>query len=155
MWTTRHLLEICEALRHEQLDREFDIGHKTIRATFEHIISNMEIWSCLMTGEAISRGRGSSLSVMIERLDQAAHRFSRIAREVSERNGWDELWIDHLDNPPTVRSFGSSIAHVITHSMHHRAQIIHMLRKSGVKKLPEGDVFSWESQMHENRKEAL
>jgi uncharacterized damage-inducible protein DinB len=39
------------------------------------------------------------------------------------------------------------IAHVITHSMHHRAQLIFMLRELGVEDLPEGDVLSWESQL--------
>jgi uncharacterized damage-inducible protein DinB len=28
--------------------------------------------------------------------------------------------------------------------MHHRAQVLFMLRLSGVTDLPEGDVFSWE-----------
>ena len=41
-WTTRQLLEICAKLPNEQLDREFDIGHRTLRATFDHIIHNME-----------------------------------------------------------------------------------------------------------------
>jgi hypothetical protein len=28
--------------------------------------------------------------------------------------------------------------------MHHRAQLLYMLRRLGVADLPEGDVFSWE-----------
>jgi uncharacterized damage-inducible protein DinB len=30
--------------------------------------------------------------------------------------------------------------------MHHRAQVLHMLRRLGVSGLPEGDVLSWERQ---------
>jgi uncharacterized damage-inducible protein DinB len=51
-----------------------------------------------------------------------------------------------LDNPPREKSYGTSLAHIITHSMHHRAQVLYMLRLSGVRNLPEGDVFSWENQ---------
>jgi uncharacterized damage-inducible protein DinB len=50
---------------------------------------------------------------------------------------------------PTEKSYGGAIAHVITHSMPHRAQLLSMLRKRGVESLPEGDVLSWEE-----RKEA-
>ncbi|MEO2015569.1 MAG: hypothetical protein ABGZ53_14495 [Fuerstiella sp.] len=31
--------------------------------------------------------------------------------------------------------------------MHHRAQVLYMLRRVGVVDLPEGDVLSWESQI--------
>lgn len=145
-WTTRQLLEICNEFSDEQLDSDFDIGHRTLRATFEHIIQNMEIWSCLMAGEPICSKESDSISAMSKRLDEAAARIAKVARGVTERHGWDELWTDYLDEPPTEKSFGSSIAHVITHSMHHRAQILNMLRQLGVTKIPEGDVFSWESQ---------
>ncbi|HIF31143.1 MAG TPA: hypothetical protein EYQ75_05655 [Planctomycetaceae bacterium] len=37
------------------------------------------------------------------------------------------------------------MAHVVTHSRHHRGQLLYMIRLSGVESLPEGDVFSWEN----------
>jgi len=49
-----------------------------------------------------------------------------------------------LDDPPAEKTFGGAIAHVLTHSMHHRAQVLHMLRRLGVGDVPEGDVLSWE-----------
>ena len=46
-WTTRLLLHRALDLSDEQLDREFDIGHRSLRRTFVHIIANMEwtIWT--------------------------------------------------------------------------------------------------------------
>jgi len=44
-WTTRQLLLRCRDLTDEQLDREFDIGHRTVRATLEHVIRNVEVLS--------------------------------------------------------------------------------------------------------------
>jgi hypothetical protein len=39
----------------------------------------------------------------------------------------------------------NAIVHVITHSMHHRARLLYMLRRLGPANLPEGDVLSWAS----------
>ncbi len=150
-WTTRELLLRSRGLTDEQLDREFDLGRRSLRATFLHIIRNMEVWSDLMSGVPVrddlgARESGRAIDGLIARLDAAAADLARIARSVAERNAWDELWLDPLDNPPTEKSYGGAIAHIITHSMHHRAQALHMLRRLGVHNLPEGDALSWEAQ---------
>jgi hypothetical protein len=41
VWTTHQLLLRCRGLTDEQLDRDFDIGHRTVRATLTHIIRNV------------------------------------------------------------------------------------------------------------------
>lgn len=150
-WTTRQLLPLCQKLSDEQLDREFDIGHRTVRRTFHHIIRNMEVWTDLMAGRAVrenlgTRPEGVTVEAFIERLDRVAVDLATFARDVAERNAWDEKFVDVLDNPPVEKSLGGGIAHVITHSMHHRAQLLYLLRRLGVQGLPEGDVLSWERQ---------
>ena len=149
VWTTRQLLLRCRGLTDEQLDRDFDIGHRTVRATFMHVIRNVEVWSDLMAGHSIREDQGSngrSVSALIARLDCAAADFATITRAIAQRGGWDQKWVDKLDNPPTEKTYGGAIAHVITHSMHHRAQLLYLLRRLGVEDLPEGDVLSWEHQ---------
>jgi uncharacterized damage-inducible protein DinB len=143
-WTTRLLLERCGELTDEQLDRPFDIGHRTVRATLLHVIRNMEAWADLMNGEAVRVEEARSVEGMLARLDRAAADLARAAHAVAGRDGWDERFVDTLDDPPAEKSYGGAIAHVITHSMHHRAQLLYMLRKLGMEKLPEGDVLSWE-----------
>jgi uncharacterized damage-inducible protein DinB len=44
-WTTRQVLALAGRLSDEQLDQDFDIGHRTVRETFQHIIENIETWS--------------------------------------------------------------------------------------------------------------
>lgn len=144
VWTTRQLLQLCEELTDEQLNRPFDIAHRTVRATFVHIIYNLEAWSDCMHGRPIRAARGESIAELTARLDSAADDFGQLARQVAARDGWDERWADPLDG--RERSYGGTIAHVITHSMHHRAQLLYMLRRLGVADLPEGDVLSWEHQ---------
>ena len=144
-WTTRRLLEICAALPDAALDREFDIGHRTLRRTLNHIISNMEIWSSLMAEQTCEHGKDQSIEGMARRLTEAESSLKLIARRVADAEAWDDLWTDHFDDPPRQKTYGTAIAHVVTHSMHHRAQLLYMLRMSGVESLPEGDVFSWET----------
>lgn len=146
-WTTKQLLGICSDLSDDELDREFDIGHQTIRRTLDHIIHNMEIWSALMANDPFARAPDTSIPAMTRRLEVASERFSAIARQIAASDGWDEFWYDHLDDPPQNKRFGTAIAHLVTHSMHHRAQLLYMLRLTGIADLPEGDVFSWESQL--------
>lgn len=145
-WTTRQLLSICADLTDDVLDREHDIGHRTLRKTLGHIIGNMEVWSSMMAGEIVDRAnQDQTVAGLLCRLSGAETRLKTVAQRVGSRNAWDELWTDTLDSPPRQKSFGTAMAHVITHSMHHRAQILYMLRISGVAHLPEGDVFSWEA----------
>ena len=149
VWTTRQLLLRCRGLTDEQLDRDFDIGHRTVRATLMHVIRNVEVWSDLMAGHSIREDQGSngrSVSALTARLDCAAADFATITRAIAQRAGWDQKWVDKLDDPPTEKTYGGAIAHVITHSMHHRAQLLYLLRRLGVEDLPEGDVLSWEHQ---------
>lgn len=150
-WTTKGLLDICANLSDEQLDREFDIGFRTLRATLDHVIHNIEVWSALLANHAVKRNHDTSVSGMICRLEAAAALFATTARAISDRNAWDDKWLDYLDSPPQEKTYGATIAHVITHSMHHRAQVLYLLRLSGVANLPEGDVFSWEHRLEPKR----
>ncbi|MGC1276173.1 MAG: DinB family protein [Planctomycetaceae bacterium] len=149
-WTTRHLLLRCRELAEDQLDQPFDIGHRTVRATLLHVIRNMEVWSDLMSGVPVrpspdKEPGGTTVAGLIERLDRAAADLAAVAKPIAAAGRWDARWVDHLDDPPREKSYGGAIAHIITHSMHHRAQLLYMLRRIGVQDLPEGDVLSWES----------
>jgi uncharacterized damage-inducible protein DinB len=145
-WTTRQLLLICERLSDEDLDREFDIAHRTVRATLVHIVWNVEVWTDLMAGRPVRAKAGETVAALIARLDRAAADLAAVARPIAARGGWDERWVDVLDDPPREKTYGGAIAHVVTHGMHHRAQLLYMLRHLGVTGLPEGDVLSWERQ---------
>ena len=142
-WTTRQLLVRCGELTDAQLDQPFDIGPGTVRATLEHIVRNVEAWTDLMAGQPVRAVEGP----VIERLDRAVADLAALGRPIAQRSGWDETWVDTLDDPPREKTFGGAIAHVLTHGMHHRAQVLYMLRRLGVADLPEGDVLSWERQI--------
>lgn len=148
-WTTRELLLRARDLTDEQLDRHFDIGHGTLRRTFVHLIGNIEVWTDLLGGRPPRRppvgiAPGASVADLLDHLDRAAPDFAALARHLADEGRLDELWTDHLDDPPTHKTYGGAIAHLITHSLHHRAELLHILARLGVPDLPEGDVLSWE-----------
>jgi RimJ/RimL family protein N-acetyltransferase/uncharacterized damage-inducible protein DinB len=149
-WTTRQLLLVCENLTDEQLERRHGFAHGSVRDTLRHIIFNMEVWTGLMAGRITSRNdmpdnRGMAVNDLVTRLNSVAESLYRLARSVQDRQAWDETWVDVLDTPPVKKTYGAGLAHILTHSTHHRAQALLMLRELGVQDLPEGDVFSWEN----------
>lgn len=68
---------------------------------------------------------------------------AELARRVQAEGRLDERGTDFLDGPPTCKTNGAAIVHVVTHSMHHCAQLIHLLKKLGVPDVIKGDALSW------------
>lgn len=150
-WTTRQILLRCTNLSDVELDQRFDIGNGSLRATLLHIIDNMEVWTDLMherpvREQAVDSERARSVDGLTERLNAVAPELADLARRVAAEERLDDTWTDYLDDPPTEKTFGGAIAHVITHSHQHRGEALHMLQRLGVRDLIEGDVLSWERQ---------
>jgi uncharacterized damage-inducible protein DinB len=67
-----------------------------------------------------------------------------VARKVTHEQRYDDCFLDTLDSPPRLKTFGGVIGHIITHDMHHRAQVMFLMEKVGLKDHVEGDLLSWE-----------
>jgi uncharacterized damage-inducible protein DinB len=145
--TTREMLRRCRDLSDEHLDRRFAIGHGSLRATFHHTIWNIEAWTDLMIGRARRDEPDPAerlIETMIARLDAIYGDFAAMAKRVQAEGRMDDMFADVIDDPPRMKTFGSAIVHVITHSMHHRAQVLNIMRQLGMTNLIEGDAESWE-----------
>lgn len=144
-WTTRQLLLACESLSDALLDREFDIDHRSLRGTFEHMIGNIEVWTDLLYERAVQRKTGNTIPMLLERLGVASREFANITRKIVREGRYDDCFLDTLDQHPQLKTFGGVIGHVITHDMHHRAQVMFLMEKVGIKEHIEGDLLGWES----------
>ena len=148
-WTTRQLLVRCRELDPAAFHQPFDAGHGTVYATLVHMIGNVRTWTDLMRGHQDIPGTmswdGLTIDDLLARSDLAAADFAALARRVRDEDQLDALWLDTLDDPPAAKTYGGAIAHVITHNMHHRAELLHMLPRLGLTGLPEGDLLSWEA----------
>jgi len=145
-WTTRQLLLRCRELSEEQLSRKFDIGDKSLLETFEHLIACMEGHTEFMMGRTAYEAYRDDETVdgMLTRLTIVAKDLAEVASRV-DREGQADVMVTDPDNG-NRRSLGGLIAHTITHSMHHRAQILYILEQLGVQNVIEGDALGWEAQ---------
>ena len=147
VWTTGKVLTHCVGLNDDQLDRGFDVGHGTLRATLVHLIDNVEVWTDLMLARPPRLEPGDeSLAGLTARYHRASAEFGALARQIAAQGRLDELWLDTLDQPPKHKSYGGALAHVLTHNHAHRVELLHILQRLGVENLIEGDVLGWEEQ---------
>ena len=155
-WTTSELLRRCEELTVQQFHQEFDIGWRSAQRTFVHIISNVQVWSDLIAGRSEITDTAHWWGFGLEQL-QAVHQtsyadFTTVARSIRDGGRWDSTFTDILDSPPRIKSCGGGVSHVITHNMHHRSELIHILTRLGLSEPPEGDLLGWEEQSDAVRK---
>jgi uncharacterized damage-inducible protein DinB len=147
-WTTRQLLLRCHELTDQQLDRRFDIGDRSLQETFLHIIQVMENWTDRMAmrpvREASASAGISSVDQLLDRLSLAAKDLADVARRIRDEGRLDQMYSDPQGEPPIPRPMGGMIVHVITHSMHHRAQALYLMEQLGLTNLPGGDALDWE-----------
>ena len=143
-WTTAQFLALSRGLTEEQLDLPFDMGHQTLRATFEHMSSVVEFWTALMTGQPVNdQPDDRALAALIDRHERAFATFATLARRVRDEQRLDDTFADPDDDAIRL-TFGSAIIHVILHNAQHRSEALHMLERLGVPDLPEANPLEWE-----------
>jgi uncharacterized damage-inducible protein DinB len=141
-WGTTQLLNLSRDLTDAQLDQPFDVGHRTLRATFEHLIFNIEVWTGIMIRQQPDLQRDDrSLTELIDRHERAYATFAAFARQIRDEQRIDDTFVDHYGAPQT---FGAAILHVILHDEGHRVEVLHILERLGVPDLPEIDHALWD-----------
>ena len=142
-WTTDLYLTICKELPDDQWDQEIDVSFSSLRNTFDHMIGSAEFWLRQMLGEPVGDDQPSQndFESLIDRHDAVYDRFDPFVRQIVADGRLDDSFVNVWGGKQT---FGTTILHVITHNQTHRTEILHILERLGVEKLPEGDLLSWE-----------
>ena len=129
-WATTQVLAKACALTDAQLDQEFDIGHRTLRATIDHVLSNQEGWTALMVRvPQPDHPDARPIAYQAARHERASAAFADLARRVRDEDHLDETFTDFYDEPMT---FGGAILHVILHNEGHRTEAVHILTRLGI-----------------------
>ena len=146
-WTLRYFINRCRELSPSQLQQPFDIGHGSVHATLDHIISNLEVWIDLMLQRPVRHlpPLPATPDSYLQRFDAAMADFTDCARKLVAEDRLDDTYMDVLDNPPKPKTFGGTLLHVLTHTTVHRWEIQHMLQRLGLNDLLEGDALSWDT----------
>jgi uncharacterized damage-inducible protein DinB len=145
-WATDQLLERCLRLNEKQLDQEFDVGHRTLRETFDHMIYVVDFWTGWMTGRPVEHDRtmlryDRSISALTERYERFQPAFAALARQIQDEQRLDETFIDHYG---VRQSLGATIIQLMHHNAQHRGEVRHMLERLGVTDLWDFDPQEWE-----------
>ena len=144
-WATAQFLDLSRNLTDAQLDQEFDIGHRTLRDTFEHVIYNIAFWTALMTEQPVDELRDDrSVTALIDRHERSYATFASLARQFRDEQRLGDTYIDHYD---ARKSFGGTILHVVLHNAEHRTEALHILERLKVPELPEVDHGLWDYEL--------
>jgi uncharacterized damage-inducible protein DinB len=146
-WATSTMLDVSRDLSDEQLDRSYDIGLGSLRATFGHIIVNVDFWTRLMTGDPIEYEEltRASIADLIQHHDRTYAAFAALARRLRDEQCLDDIFLDHYE---VNKSFGGTILHVVLHNAEHRTEAVHILQRLGLPNVPEVDHGLWDYEMH-------
>ncbi len=101
--------------------------------TLAHVIGNGETWTDLMRERPVRRlPPAETTSGHLQRFNAAMGDFADCARGLVTEGRFDEMYMDVLDNPPTPKTFGGTLLHVLTHTTMHRWEIQHILQRLAV-----------------------
>ncbi len=138
-WATLQLLDLTRDLDAAQLDQEFDIGHRTLRATWIHLIFNIDAWTRQMKGLPERRpDRDITLDAWYE---ATRDEFASFARHIRDEQRFDDTF---GESPEEQLTYGAAILHVLLHNEGHRTEILHILQRLGNDNLPEIDHALWD-----------
>jgi uncharacterized damage-inducible protein DinB len=147
-WATARLLEASGGLTDAQLDQPFDIGHRTLRETFGHMIFNIPFWTAFLAGQPADGGYSAdsqpddrSLAALIDHHERSYAAFATVSRGLRDEQRLDETFADHY---AVRKSFGGTILMIVEHNAEHRTEVLHILGRLGVPDLPEVDLGVWD-----------
>lgn len=150
-WATATLLDASRGLTDAQLDQEFDIGHRTLRATFGHMIFNVPFWTAFLEGHdpdgfsADEQPEDRSVAALTEHHERLLAALATVARRIRDEERFAQTYIDHY---LVKKSFGGTILTVIEHNVEHRSEVSHILARLGVSPVPEVDLGVWDYELH-------
>jgi uncharacterized damage-inducible protein DinB len=141
-WANTHLFDACETLSNDQLHQPFEMGTGSIANNLIHNLSAMRGWTDVLD-EAESRPRLEEKQYTLAEIralqDPIADDFERAAL----RRPFDTIITRERNDKSYTFTVGGILTHVTTHSVHHRAQCLNMLRRLGGQQLPQSSVMEW------------
>lgn len=133
-WCNAAALKACGTLADSQLDRKFDMGMGSLRATMAHILDAENWWHGNWTvgpEHLFPDSKGMSLADVATQYPLAATRRNDFISTLMDTDL--TRTVRAMPRPGVIREFplGVTLLQVATHGNHHRAQALNMLRHCG------------------------
>ena len=143
-WATHRMFDACDPLTDPQLDREFQMGLGTLRRTLVHNINAMVGWTGVLNATPPDfTPQTTEGNPTIDRMRDAHVEAMTAFRDAVSAGPCSEVLAPERKGTAYRFTRGGILVHVTTHSMHHRAQCLNMLRHLGVETQPESSTFQW------------
>lgn len=136
-WATARVVSVAAPLSDDLLDREFDIGFKSLRATLIHIYAAKQIWLERMRFGLDAKLERPDADMPIQNLRNLDMALS--ARYSDYLESLDDTALDRRFDYRDMRGNQHNsrlldvLLHVANHGAYHRAQTLNMLRHLGAK----------------------
>ncbi|HVZ93506.1 MAG TPA: DinB family protein [Phycisphaerales bacterium] len=148
-WANAKVLDRCRSLSEEELHRKFEMGLGSIHDTIHHNIAGYRWWTDRIADREprpfLKSGESRHTLAELEQLGAEAEADMRqVAADLKSNGHLTEILISRI--PPGKKfSRTTALMHACTHAIHHRAQILNMLRQLRPKEEPlELDVTAWQ-----------
>jgi uncharacterized damage-inducible protein DinB len=144
-WATGKILDACTSLTDAQFHQPFEMGPGSVHNTALHMLGAMRLWCDVLSGEPSTPtrldqdGKKRTASALIALAGETYDYFTDLAL----KHPVEESISRERGGKIYTFTCGAVITHVTTHGMHHRAQLLNMLRHLGVNPLPKSSVVEW------------
>ncbi|MCA9302534.1 MAG: DinB family protein [Phycisphaerales bacterium] len=141
-WANIKLYASCRSLSEEQFHHPFEMGTGSIHNNLVHNLGAMRGWTDVLN-EAERRPRLEEGRHTIPEIEALHGKVAAEFRAAALAKPFDAVLTPSRNGQSYRFTAGGILTHVATHSMHHRAQCLNMLRQLGVVDLPESSVMEW------------
>ena len=134
-WAREKLMVSADALSDTQLDRRFEMGEGSLRATLAHLWFAEQIWLDRWLGDnrpPLARADGViSIAELHDRFRKTAAERKAFLTPKSARDLDSPITFTNMRNETYTYSLRDLLLHVCNHGSHHRAQALNMMRHVG------------------------
>jgi uncharacterized damage-inducible protein DinB len=141
-WANLELYACCRSLSSEQLHQPFQMGTGSIHNNLVHNLGAMRGWTDVLN-ESEQRPRLEASELSLSEIEEMHERVHTEFKQAAFARPLDTVLTPNRNGRVFRFTAGGILTHVTTHSMHHRAQCLNMLRQLGVEQLPMSSVMEW------------
>ena len=145
-WANRAIFVACENVKDDQGIIDFGIGYGSVNKTLLHIAGAMMRWCDRIEKRTLRpTPENSNHEWTLPEIRAVFHDANNDFDEIAEKcfdNRMDDVVID-IEGAAVSLPVEIVVSYLIIHGAHHRAQLLHMLKRLGIP-LPEIDVIDFE-----------
>jgi len=141
-WANQHLYTACQELTADQFNQPFEMGAGSLCMNLLHNLGAMHGWTDVLN-ETPRRPRLEEEHCTLDQIIELHDPTSSAFEQAALANPFETIINRERGDQTYTFTAGGILTHVMTHSMHHRAQCYNMLRQLGVKNQPMSSIMEW------------